>query len=342
MAETLLVQTNDPGLLAVADTAFGRFPVPTDGRDPLIVGLYVEDRPGHPRDGRVHAGEDRADGGDLTSGGAGRAARDARAARIVNRTHGSTYLISGGGHDLATVDVDAGVAVGFVGPDTARDAALVRYAYLESMALSMLPRGRGYLAIHAAGVVRAGVGLVIQGPAGAGKSTLALACARRGFGVFAEDTVFVRVTTTGIELWGMPWMQRLLPDARGLFPDLAVLDARLQANGETKIEVDLDAIQPGRAVPCAPSGPVVVVARGTGGPTRVEPIEPGDLDDDPDAETLEIHWPWDGGWTAAHVRGSDLLGRNGLYRLHMNGTPDEAVDALERLVDGPGRAASGG
>ena len=47
MAESLLFQTNDPNLLAAADASFGRFPLPTDDRPPLVVALFSE----APRDG---------------------------------------------------------------------------------------------------------------------------------------------------------------------------------------------------------------------------------------------------------------------------------------------------
>ena len=112
-----------------------------------------------------------------------------------------------------------------------------------------------------------------MGPAGVGKSTLAMACARRGFGVLAEDAIFVRVRPVGREWWGMPWVQRLLPDARALFPELAALPDRPRPNGESKIDVELDDVQPGLAVPCAAAGPTVVLVRDDGGPTRIEVTE---------------------------------------------------------------------
>jgi len=309
MAEGLLFRTNDAALLAAAETSFGRFPVPADDGRPLTVELYCED-----------------DAGEAEMGGRG----------ITHRIHDDLYVITGGSRDIAMVDVVRGTAVGFVSRATVADEPTVRYAYLEAMGLSMLARGRGYLTIHAAGVVRDGVGVVIGGPAGAGKSTLAMACARRGFGVFAEDAVFVRIRPSGLELWGVPWTQRLLPDARGLFPELADFDVGLRPNGELKIEVDLDAVHPGRAVPCAMPGPIVFLERGSGGSTRVEALDASD-----ERVTLEVHWPWDRGWTADHELGAERLGAAGFYRLHMNGSPDEAVDALEAVLDGLERPTVG-
>ena len=135
----------------------------------------------------------------------------------------------------------------------------------------MLTGGRGYVPIHASCVVREGRGIILQAPAGTGKSTLALACATRGWGLLAEDVVFARpVDGAGgdaeLEVWGVPWTQRLLADAPRFFPELAATSARLQANGEHKLEVDLDLHAPGRATPRALAGPVALLARDTGRP----------------------------------------------------------------------------
>jgi len=300
MAESLRFETNDAALLAAADASFGRFPMPADDRDPLVVRLFSQAAP---------------------SGGA-------TLGPIVNRTTGHLYLISGGSSDVAVADLDAGVAHGFVSETTARDVPSVRYSFLESMALSLLARSRGYFVLHAAGVVRGDRGIALQGPAGAGKSTLAMACARRGFGVFAEDSIFVRVRPAGLEWWGMPWVQRLLPDARELFPEIAGLPDHVRPNGESKIDVELDRVHPGRTVPCAAPGPIVLLSRGDGGRTRTERVDAADV-----AGALEVHWPWEGGWSDEHEAGARSLGEHGVFRLHVNGPPDEAVDALEALVD---------
>jgi hypothetical protein len=299
MAEALRFETNDAALAAAADASFGRFPTPAGDREPLVLRLFSEPSP-----------------------------QTATLGPIVNRTTSNLYLVSAGPRDVAVADLDAGVAHGFVSAATALDAPTVRYSFLESLALSMLARSRDYFVLHAAGVVIGERGIALQGAAGAGKSTLAMACARRGLGVFAEDSVFVRVRPAGLEWWGMPWVQRLLPDARALFPEIAGLPDHLRPNGESKIDVELDRVHPGRAVPCAAPGPIVLLSRGDGGPTRIEPVE-----DAGRADALEIHWPWDGGWSDRHEAGARSLGAHGVFRLHVNGPPDEAVDALVALVD---------
>src|SRR4029079_18644564 len=45
MAESLRFETNDAALLAAADASFGRFPMPTDDRDPLVLRLFSQPLP---------------------------------------------------------------------------------------------------------------------------------------------------------------------------------------------------------------------------------------------------------------------------------------------------------
>jgi hypothetical protein len=317
--ERLEVRTNDPRVLSAAAAAFDRFVVPELDRSPLVVKVVVRE----PRDSDDRASEHGP----------------CEARNLVHDTAGHLFSITLGPADRGVVDIAAGFGTATIGPDLAHDAAFLRYAFLEAMAQAMLTGGRGYVPIHASCVVRDGIGFILQAPAGTGKSTLAFTCARRGWGLLAEDVVFARpVDGAGgdgeLELWGMPWTQRLLPDATRFFPELADATARRQANGEDKLEVDLDVHAPGTATPRALAGPVVLLARATGGPTHAEWLP---CVGDPAAE-VEVLWPWDSGWTAAHERTAVRLMDRGILRLHLNSTPDEAVDALEDAL----AAAAGG
>jgi hypothetical protein len=323
-AERLELRTNDHRVLAAAAASFGRFEITAGGR-PLVVRLVVGD-------GDTATGHAR--GVDAPSEPP--AALDARG--LVHRTAGHLLLISLGPAGEAVVDVASGYAMGTVSTAIAAKPGLLRYAFIEAMAQAMLTGGCGYVPIHASCIVRDGVGIILQGPAGAGKSTLALACARRGWGLLAEDVVFARPVAGAaaadggddrgsIELWGIPWTQRLLPDAPRFFPELLDAKVRLQANGEHKLEVDLDELSPGAAIPRAAAGPVALLARDSGGPTRAEWLSARDA-----PAEIEVLWPWEGGWTDAHDRTAARLLDGGVLRLHLNGTPDEAVDALEAAL----------
>jgi len=304
MAEALRFRTNDARLMAAAERAFGRFEVPAGGT-PLEVGLLVD-------------------------GGARSAALDPRQVRPRVQAHLHTITLDARNH--AAIDLERGIAIGTVSTDVAADADFVRYAFIEAMGLSMLARARGYVAIHASAVVRDGRAVILQGPAGTGKSTLAVACALQGFGVLAEDVVFAHRPAVGVgvgvEAWGMPWIQRLLPDAIDHFPGLGAVEPRLQPNGERKLEVDIEHLRPGAATPSAPAGAVLLLVRDSGGPTRVEPLDASEA-----AASFEVLWPWGDGWSAAHeglVR--DLLATRA-GRLHMNGSPAEAAEVLAAWLD---------
>lgn len=310
LGEALELRTNDERIVALSDAAFGRFEVPADAR-PVVLRLVVDTPDGAV--GRAPAGP-----------------ADPRA--LVHDTAGHLFSISLGHAGRAVVDLDAGFATAVLAPALLDAPDLVRYAFLEAAALAMLTGGRGYVPIHAAAVVRDGIGVILQGPAGAGKSTLAMACVRRGFGLLAEDVAFARPDDGlggggELELWGLPWTHRLLPDAPRFFPELAPASARLQANGEHKLEIDVDDHAPGAAMPRAIAGPVIILARDTGGPTRLERLDPAS-----DPTDVEVLWPWDGRWTPDHQRTAERLLEAGVARLHVNGSPDEAVDALAELL----------
>jgi hypothetical protein len=300
MAEPLRFRTNDQLLLAAAERAFGRFTVPSEG-EPLEVQLLA-DATGPP------------------------ATFDPRQLRPRVQAHLHTIALDARNH--AVVDLERGIAVGTVTPEVARDADFVRYAFVEAMGLSMLARARGYVAIHASAVVHRGRAAILQGPAGAGKSTLAMASARLGLGVLAEDVVFARKAGPEVELWGTPWVQRLLPDAVDHFAELAGVVPRLQVNGEHKLEVDLDLVRPGAARPSAPAGAAILLVRGSGGPTRIEALGLAAA-----TEAFEVLWPWGDGWSAGHESIVRTLLADGVARLHMNGSPGEAAEVLARWLD---------
>lgn len=292
MADSVIVETNDEGVLAAADVSFGKFELRAGRGEPLRLRVFCEERLG--------------------------------TAPLVHRFDSHMYLIAGS-DDTAAVNLAAGVGIAFIGSATSKDLRLVRYSFLEGMALSILTHSRGYFSIHAAGVARGGLGVALAGPEGAGKSTLALAAARRGLEVFAEDGVFVRAGPDGLEFWGLPWMHRLVLDARRFFPEFERLVPIRQPNGEIKVEIELDAVYPGLAKPSARPGAIVQIDRTSLGPTRITALG--------DSAPVEALWPWGDHWTEPHEAAARLLSELPVYRLTVNGTPDEAIDQLEALFE---------
>ena len=303
MGEALRFQTNHPLLVEAADESFGRYPAcPPDAAQPLVVRLFV-----------TQSSQQESKGAQPLP---------------VYHTQEHLFHIQVGESNFAVVDLQGGFAFGLVTPGMAGDRAFVRVTFIEAMCLSMLGLARNFSNLHAACVVKNGVSVILQGRNNTGKSTLAYACARQGYQVLAEDVVFVKVRPEGVTLWGSPWKLHLLADARRLFPELSNLPPALQMNNEWKLEVDLESMFPQSTVVQARPGLVVLLARGTGGLTRVEPIHREQA-----MSHSEIIWPWQTGWTDDLERGSQSLLDGGTFRLHINGTPDEAVEALDWLIE---------
>ncbi len=303
MGEALLFQTNHPLLLESANESFGRFPAcPPDTPRPLIARLFVSE-PHAPETEGTHP-------------------------LPVYHTQEHLFHIQVGENNFAVVDMPKGFAFGLVTPGMAHDRAFVRVTFIEAMCLSMLGLARSFSNLHAACVVKNGTSIILQGRNNTGKSTLAYACARRGYQVLAEDVVHVKVRPEEVTLWGSPWKLHLLTDAPRFFPELSPLTPALQINGEWKLEVDLENRFPGSTTVQAKPGLIMMAVRGTSGPTRVEPVSRSEAMDH-----SEIVWPWQNGWTDDLELGTQSLLDRGVYRLHINGSPDEAVDALDELLE---------
>jgi hypothetical protein len=95
--------------------------------------------------------------------------------------------------------------------------------------------------LHAAAVARDGVIVLLLGPSGTGKSTLAYAAHLAGLTVVSDDTVWVQLRPRTI-VWGPPTRDRritLLPETKDKFPSLEGHDPVRLPNGKCKISIPL-------------------------------------------------------------------------------------------------------
>ncbi|HUE79333.1 MAG TPA: hypothetical protein VMN38_06845 [Sphingomicrobium sp.] len=80
----------------------------------------------------------------------------------------------------------------------------------DTLLLFLLTRC-GRTPVHAAGIVFNDKVLVLMGPSGSGKSSLALAAAERGLSILSDDTVYVQHHPR-LQLWGLQRPIHLLPE----------------------------------------------------------------------------------------------------------------------------------
>jgi len=194
----------------------------------------------------------------------------------------------------------------------------------------------GVTELHCACVAHKGYGLVLFGPPGAGKSTLALALARQGFSLLSEDWTYFSHQDSEVTCWGLPTGVKLLPDAVRHFPELSRFELKVTLNGEVAYQT-----QPERdfgislARFCQPKW-LVFLERGDKAVFDISRISAaqaeGQLSRDLLAQTPEVL-----GWQTAVVR---MLAKNGCWVLRYGGNAQEVAAGLaEACVSGKGLLA---
>lgn len=215
LGKPMRVESNSRQVIAAAERSFGQWR--------RLDARYVEPEPPLVLKVVVH-------GGGLSEN---------RTLQPVYRLHDDTFLAAWG-DNVMMAQLDRGRALAFVTPVTLANEPSLRYDVLEGLALTLVTwLHQDRIPLHAGAVVRGGRAVVLAAPSGAGKSTLCYAAWRAGFRLLAEDGVYVS-RSHGLRVWGNPGALHLLPDARGLFPELRDLPLARQANGEWKLAVEVD------------------------------------------------------------------------------------------------------
>jgi len=247
---------------------------------------------------------------------------------VVFRRQGDIFYASAGNQNVAVADLRQRQAFGFVSPAMAGDREFLQRNFVECLALTMMTRGRGatHTYVHASAVARGEKGLILSGPRESGKSTLAYACARRGFKIVADDVVYLR-SGRSMTAWGRPWRLRLLPDCGRFFPELSEKAESIRSAGKEIVEIDVPELLPGTAqASCVPRALFFLKRSSTR--ARCEPLGADEalgllarelVYDTP--EVIERHRR---AWAALVIRGS--------YALHWEGAPEAAVDLLESFL----------
>jgi hypothetical protein len=134
-------------------------------------------------------------------------AREAGEADV--RVDGQYLRIAGNGIE-ASADAESGFAWCKVSPAQLLDHDVLRRNLLDPIILFLVTR-RGRAPIHAAGFLAGDLAVLLAGPAGAGKSCLALAAYQAGFRLLSDDTVYVSAAPA-LRIWGIPRPIHLFPE----------------------------------------------------------------------------------------------------------------------------------
>lgn len=137
-------------------------------------------------------------------------------------------------HNFACCDLANGFCFIHLSKSAVVNRDYLRYHFLEGTVYA-LQDTQHVVSVHAACVVKDGHGVLFVGDSGAGKSSLAYACARRGWTYVSDDATRLVRRRPGRQVLGNPQNFRFRPAVTTLFPELR---GRVKLrNGKPTVEV---------------------------------------------------------------------------------------------------------
>jgi HPr Serine kinase C-terminal domain len=140
------------------------------------------------------------------------------------------------GNNFAAFDLESRTGYMVISEGALCDEGAFRYHWLEALVLTALD-SVFFTPLHAACVARDGVGTLLCGDSGAGKSSLAYACAKRGWTLVSDDAFHLAPGPERMGVGGSNLIHLRGP-ARSLFPELDERDTGAAPNGKEAIEID--------------------------------------------------------------------------------------------------------
>ena len=244
--------------------------------------------------------------------------------QLVHRLQGHLYSAVASRENYALIDLDALFAYAWVTERTVADHAWFRWFYLDMLAGSTLAQ-RHCVPMHAACVERNGIGVLLWGPSGMGKSTLAYACARAGWTFVSDDSTVLPQNREDCMVTGKPHQARFREDVPRLFPELDGYATRARPTGKISIEVPMNALAGIRgAVRCEVQRMVFLDRGNSGGLERIGAESALE-------QMMQNSYSYSLETQARHEKALRRLLRIPSYRLQYERLTD-AVEALENLT----------
>jgi hypothetical protein len=189
------------------------------------------------------------------------------------RAHRHLFAFVADSKNFAIGDTRTRIGCAWLTARAVEDTAYLRYHFLDGMAYHLIESL--YLTpIHAACVARSGLGVLLCGDSGSGKSSLAYACARRGWTYVTDDAGYlVRGHSSERTVIGNAHRIRLRPDAARWFPELAGHTPALRGNGKLSLEIWTRELPFIAAAVSTVASRVVFLRRNSSGPARLSPMD---------------------------------------------------------------------
>jgi hypothetical protein len=226
---------------------------------------------------------------------------------------------------VGVADTRRGEATAYVTPALAQERARFRFGVLEMLTLVLVTM-RDRHPVHAAAIKRNGGALLLAGPPGAGKSTLAYLASRHGADLLSDDAAYIQLAPR-FRVWAVPGCVRLLPDACARFPELQGRSPVSLPNGDDKVPVEVS-VGGAFAVPVEGRAAVCLLERDRG-PVTLLPASPGEIEEALADGLGPARTLYKGETARAHAR----LASGGGWRLGLSDDPRETLPHLDAMLD---------
>jgi hypothetical protein len=227
-------------------------------------------------------------------------------------------------------DLTRGFASAWVTEPAAADAGYLRYHVIEAMAYSM-QESLHVISLHAACVALEDHGVLLAGDSGSGKSSLAYACARRGWTYISDDASCLTRHGGGRQVLGDSSLFRFRETAGALFPEFSGMQESRHARGKPTIEVRTASLPAVRTASESRVDSIVFLNRRDARGGRAELLRVAK--EDALSYLALSPWPADLPTESGRLATVERLLGAGVYEMRYRDL-DPAVDALERLVYG--------
>jgi hypothetical protein len=185
---------------------------------------------------------------------------EARPPASIFRADRHLFAVAADAHNFATGDTRARLAAAWLTTGAVEDRPYFIYHFLDALAYPLIT-SLNFTPIHAGCVAREGRAVLLCGDSKSGKSSLAYACARRGWTYVSDDaSPLLRRSASARIVIGGPHRMRLRPDARELFPELAPFEPAIRGNGKLSLQIPTRELSIATA-PCAAADSIVLLHR---------------------------------------------------------------------------------
>ncbi|MFL5608893.1 MAG: hypothetical protein ACJ8AD_20725 [Gemmatimonadaceae bacterium] len=239
----------------------------------------------------------------------------------------STRLIAHSPGSIGISDPARREAVAHVSTELAADRAHFRSAMIEALTLALVTQFDRH-PLHAAAVARGRSAVLLAGPSGTGKSTLAWMAHQAGLEVLGDDHIWIQLEPAP-RIWAWPGRVRLLPESMERAPALVTGDAGVveERDGKRKLVLSLGGA-PGPTRRDIADVVMCALERGEG-PAVLERASAAEL-----AGVLQREVaPGFDRFPERHARVVRVLAQRGGWRLRLSPDPLEALPLLRRMLD---------